>query len=204
MSLKNKLYDRIFVYAPAENISPAQFRGLKATFDDVDKVLLQIANSKESKSNLNDARAAVITEDIETLLSEVSSMRRAPSTGSPIRLCWLDEIRALYKRVDMARELGCNLNSSLKTRLTAEKALIMEDEAQAKVEVKRLELVQKAKVNEASQSVPKRPCQGLVGYDNWLSWSTEIRERLESVMTDVAKASIIYDSLKVAEDKEYL
>ena len=73
----------------------------------------------------------------------------------------------------------------------------MEDEA-------RLELVQKAKVNEASQSVPKRPCQGLVGYDNWLSWSTEIRERLESVMTDVAKASIIYDSLKVAEDKEYL
>ena len=110
MSLKNKLYDRIFVYAPAENISPAQFRGLKATFDDVDKVLLQIANSKESKSNLNDARAAVITEDIETLLSEVSSMRRAPSTGSPIRLCWLDEIRALYKRVDMARELGYNLN----------------------------------------------------------------------------------------------
>ena len=104
----------------------------------------------------------------------------------------------------MARELGCNLNSSLKTRLTAEKALIMEDEAQAKVEVKRLELVQKAKVNEASQSVPKRPCQGLVGYYNWLSWSTEIRERLESVMTDVAKASIIYDSLKVAEDKEYL
>ena len=43
-----------------------------------------------------------------------------------------------------------------------------------------------------------------MGYDNWLSWSTEIRERLESVMTDCAKASIIYDSLKVAEDKEYL
>ena len=104
----------------------------------------------------------------------------------------------------MARELGCTLDSTLKARLTAEKALIMEDEAQAKIEVKRLELVQKAKVNEASQSVPKRACQGLVGYDNWLSWSTEIRERLESVMTDCAKASIIYDSLKVAEDKEYL
>ena len=43
-----------------------------------------------------------------------------------------------------------------------------------------------------------------MGYDNWLSWSTEIRERLESVMTDCSKASIIYESLKVAEDKEYL
>ena len=136
------------------------------------------------------------------MLAEISSKRRAAGTGSPIRMCWLDEIRALYKRIDMARELGCTLDSSLKTRLTAEKALIMEDEAQAKVEVKRLELVQKAKVNEASQSVPKRACQGLVGYDNWLSWSTEIRERLESVMTDCAKGSIIYDSLKVAEDKE--
>ena len=131
------------------------------TFDDVDRVLLQIANSKESKTNLNEARAAVIVGDVETLLSEISSTRRAPGTGSPIRLCWLDEIRALYKRIDMARELGCTLDSSLKTRLTAEKALIMEDEAQAKVEAKRLELVQKAKVNEASQSVPKRGFGGL-------------------------------------------
>ena len=44
----------------------------------------------------------------------------------------------------MARELGCTLDPTLKARLTAEKALIMEDEAQAKIEVKRLELVQKA------------------------------------------------------------
>ena len=73
----------------------------------------------------------------------------------------------------------------------------MEDEAAAKIEIKKLELIQKAKVNEASQSVPKHACQGLVGYDNWLSWSTEIRERMESVMSDCAKASIIYDSLKV-------
>ena len=42
----------------------------------------------------------------------------------------------------------------------------MEDEAQAKVEVKRQELVQKDKVSEAFQTVLKRPCQGLVGYDN--------------------------------------
>ena len=113
-------------------------------------------------------------------------------------MCWLDEIRGLYKRIDMARELGCTLDMSLKTtRLSAEKALIMEDEAQAKVEVKRLELVQKAKVSKAIQSVPKCPCQGLVGYDNWLSWSTEIRERLESVMTDCAKASIIRQSKSV-------
>ena len=58
----------------------------------------------------------------------------------------------------MARGLGCTLYSTLKARLTAEKALIMEDEAQAKMEVKWLELVQKAKVNEASQSVPKCAC----------------------------------------------
>ena len=115
------------MFAPAENISPGQFRGLKVTFDDVDKVLLQIANSKESKTNLNEARAAVIVGDVETLLAEISSKRCAAGTGSPIRMCWLDEIRALYKRIDMARELGCNLDSTLKTRLTAEKALIMED-----------------------------------------------------------------------------
>ena len=203
-SLKNNQYDRCFVFAAPENISPAQFRGLKTTFDDVDRVLLQIANSRESKTNVNEARAAIIVEDVEALLAEISSKRRAVGTGSPLRMCWLDETRALYKRIDIARELGCVLDSNLKVRLTAEKALIMEDEATAKVEVKKLELIQKAKVHEASQSVPKRACQGLVGYDNWLSWSTEIRERLESVMTDCSKASIIYESLKVAEDKEYL
>ena len=125
--------------------------------------MLQIANSWESKTNVNEARAAVIVEDVEALLAEISSKRRAVGTGSPIRMCWLDETRALYKRIDMARELGCILDSTLKARLTAEKALIMEDEALAKVEIKRMELVQKAKVNEASQSVPKRACQGLVG-----------------------------------------
>ena len=71
MNLKNKLYDRIFVFAPAENISPGQFRGLKVTFDDVDKVLLQIANSKESKTNLNEARAAVIVGNVEALLAGI-------------------------------------------------------------------------------------------------------------------------------------
>ena len=76
-------------------------------------------------------------------------MRRAPSIGSSIRLCWLDEIRALFRRIDIARELGCILDMSLKSRLTADKSLIIEDEAQAKVEVKREELVQKAKVREA-------------------------------------------------------
>ena len=47
-SLKTNQYERCFVFASPDNISPAQFRGLKTTFDDVDRVLLQIANSKES------------------------------------------------------------------------------------------------------------------------------------------------------------
>merc|ERR1712002_1117497 len=80
----------------------------------------------------------------------------------------------------------------------------MEDENLAKLDQKKIELVQKAKVHEASQSVPKRAFQGLVGYDNWLSWSSEVRERLESVMTEASKASILYESLKVAEDREFL
>merc|ERR1712215_368928 len=49
-----------------------------------------------------------------------------------------------------------------------------------------------------------RAVQGLIGYDNWLSWSHEVRERLVSVMTESAKASILYESLKVCEDKEFL
>ena len=51
-SLKTNQYDRCFVFAAPENISPAQFRGLKTTFDDVDRVLLQIANSRESTTNV--------------------------------------------------------------------------------------------------------------------------------------------------------
>ena len=76
-NLKNNQYERIFVFAAAENISPVQFRGRKVTFDDVDRVLLQIANSKESNTNLNEARAAVIVGDVEALLAEISSKRRA-------------------------------------------------------------------------------------------------------------------------------
>merc|ERR1711888_399761 len=99
--------------------------------------------------------------------------------------------------------MGCQVDSSLKARLNAEKTKILEDKNTAKFDQKKIELVQKAKVHEASQSVPKRAVQGLLGYDNWLSWSTEIRECLESVMTEASKASIIYESLKVAKDQEF-
>merc|ERR1711867_388173 len=92
-------------------------------------------------------------------------------------------------------EFGCILDVSLKARLNQEKSLKLEDENLAKMELKNQELVQKARVHEASQSVPKRAVQGLVGYDNWLSWSQEVRERLVSVITESAKASILYDSL---------
>ena len=116
---------------------------------------VQISNSRESKTNVNEARALVIEGDVERLLLEISSYRRAPATGSPTRTCWLDEMKSLFKRIDFARENGCLLNSSLKARLNAEKALLMEDENLAKLDQKKIELVQKAKVQEASQSVPK-------------------------------------------------
>ena len=64
-SLKTNQFERCFVFAPPDNISPAQFRGLKTTFDDVDRVLVQIANFWESKVNVNEARAAIIQEDVE-------------------------------------------------------------------------------------------------------------------------------------------
>merc|ERR1711867_427773 len=101
-------------------------------------------------------------------------------------------------------EFGCILDVSLKSRLNQEKSLLLEDENLAKMELKNQELVQKARVHEASQSVPKRAVQGLIGYDNWLSWSQEVRERLVSVMTEPSKASILYDSLKVSEDRDFL
>ena len=94
-NLKQCLYDRCFVFSPPDNISPGMFRGLKATFDDCDRVLVQISNSKESKSNINEARAAVIEGDVDSLLLDISSNRRAPGTGSPIRMCWLDEMKSL-------------------------------------------------------------------------------------------------------------
>merc|ERR1711888_411661 len=100
--------------------------------------------------------------------------------------------------------MGCQVDASLKSRLNQEKSVLLEDENLAKMELENQELVQKARVHEASQSVPKRAVQGLAGYDNWLSWSTEIRELLESVMTEASKAAIIYESLKVAEDREFL
>ena len=162
-SLKSFPNDRCFVFASPDNISPAQFCGLKTTFDDCDRVLVQISNSKESKTNVNEARAAVIEGDVERLLLDISSNRRAPGAGSPVRMCWLDEMKSLFKRIDGAREMGCHLDPSLKVRLNAEKALIMEGENTAKFDQKKIELVQKAKVHEASQSVPKRAVQGLVG-----------------------------------------
>merc|ERR1712101_38439 len=97
-----------------------------------------------------------------------------PGIGSPQRLCWLDEIKSLHKRIDLAREAGCQLDATLKARLNQEKALLMEDENLAKMELKNQELVQKARGHEASQSVPKRAVKGLVGYFNWLSWSQEV------------------------------
>ena len=39
-SLKSNGFDRCFVFASPDNISPAQFRGLKGTFDDCDRVLV--------------------------------------------------------------------------------------------------------------------------------------------------------------------
>ena len=118
----------MFVFSSPDNISPALFPGLKSTFDDCDRVLVSISNSKESKSNVNEARALVIEGDVERLLLEISSYRRAPATGSPTHTCWLDEMKSLFKRIDFAQENGCMLNSSLKARLNAEKALLMEDE----------------------------------------------------------------------------
>ena len=202
--LKADQYDRIFVYHSPDSISPTMFRGLKSVFDDCDRVLAGISNARESKSNVCNARATVIKDDVEVLLCEISSKRRQPGVGSPQRLCWLDEIKSLQKRIDLAREFGCTLDVSLKSRLNQEKSLLLEDENVAKLELKNHELVNKARIHEASQSVPKRAVQGLTGYDNWLSWSHEVRERLVSVMTESAKASILYESLKVVEDKEFL
>ena len=153
--LKGGQFDRCFVFASADNISPALFRGLKSTFDDCDRVLVSIANSKESKANVCGARSAVIEGDVDILLLEISANRRLPGIGSPTRLCWLDEMKSLFKRIDQARETGCHLDPSLKARLNAEKAFLMEDENVAKMDQKKIELVQKAKVHEASQSVPK-------------------------------------------------
>ena len=76
-NLKNNLYDRCFVSSALENISPAQFRGLKSTFDDCERVLIQIANSRESKTNVNEARSAIIVADVEALVLEITSKRRA-------------------------------------------------------------------------------------------------------------------------------
>ena len=167
------------------------FRGLKTVFDDCDRVLASISNARESKANICSARSTVIKDDVETLLCEISSNRRVPGIGSPQRLCWLDEIKSLHKWIDLAREAGCLLDASLKSRLNQEKSLLLEDENLAKMELKNQELVQKSRVQEASHSVPKRAVQGLIGYDNWLSWSQEVRERLVSVMTESAKASIL-------------
>jgi len=202
--LKASMFDRLFVWHAADNISPTLFRGLKQTFDDCDRVLSSIANARESKTNICNARSTVIIDDVDTILADISSNRRLPGINSPQRLCWLDEIKSLQKRIDLAREAGCHLNAGLKARLNQEKSLLLEDENLAKMEVKNQELIQKARVHEASQSVPKRPVQPLTGYENWLSWSQEVRERLVSVMTESAKASILYDSLKVSEDRDFL
>ena len=50
----------------------------------------------------------------------------------------------------------------IQTRLTAEKTLVMEDENTAKLEVKRADLVEKAKVSQAVAAIPKRDTQGQV------------------------------------------
>merc|ERR1711888_196257 len=202
--LKHSQFDRIFVWCPADNISPTMFKGLKQTFDDCDRVLSSIANARESKINICNARSTVIMDDVNILLADISSNRRLPGINSSQRLCWLDEIKSLHKRIDLAREARCHLDAALKARLNQEKSLLLEDESLAKLELKNQELIQKARVHEASQSVPKRAVQPLTGYDNWLSWSQEVRERLVSVMTESAKSSILYDSLKVSEDRDFL
>ena len=117
--------------------------------------MASISNSKESKANICSARSTVIEGDVDILLLEISANRRVPGIGSPTRLCWLDEMKSLFKRIDQAREMGCHLDPSLKARLNAEKALLMEDENLAKMDQKKIELVQKARVHEASQSVPR-------------------------------------------------
>ena len=61
---------------------------------------------------------------MDSLQLDISSNRRAPGTRSPVRMCWLDEMKSLFKRIDGAREMGCYLDPSLKVRLNAEKVLI--------------------------------------------------------------------------------
>ena len=132
--LKGEQFDRCFVWASPDNISPGQFRGLKSVFDDCDRVLVAISNSKESKANVCSARSTVIEGDVDILLLEISAKRRVPGIGSPTRNCWLDEMKSLFKRIDQARETGCHLDPSLKARLNAEKALLMEDGNLAKMD----------------------------------------------------------------------
>ena len=92
-------------------------------------------HAKERKANICSARSTVIMDDVDILLSEISANRRVPGIGSPQRNCWLDEIKSLHKRIDQAREAGCHLDPSLKARLNQEKALLMEDENLAKMEL---------------------------------------------------------------------
>ena len=111
------------------------------------------------------------------------------------RVCIIEEINNLIRRIDHARENNVDISSSNKERLGLHKSELLEDQRKEELENRKLESLEKARINESIKSAPPVSLQQLKGFSNWLSYISQAKDVLTNISNENTKTSIIYKSL---------
>ena len=127
-------------------------------------MLNDVTRTKESNEDRNEKVKSVIMTDIEQLINLI--VTRKPSMRHGERVCIIEEINNLIRRIDHARKNGLDINSSNKERLGLHKSELLEDQRKEELENRKLESLEKARINESIKSALPVILQQLKGFSN--------------------------------------
>ena len=202
LSVENQNYMMLLVYRNERDIIADNIDGISNVYENITRALSDVTNTKESSGDKNQRTLDVILTDINALVDKMANERTTMRHGE--RQCLIEESNNILRRIDNAREMGVSIDISHKDRVTIMKSNLLGDQRQEEIENKKLESIEKARINESIKSAPPVNLQPLKGFQNWLSYYAQAKEVLSNISNEQTKATIVYRSLTSKEDKEHL
>ena len=101
----------------------------------------------------------------------------------------------MIRRVNFAREAGCDVPDSVRAGLITHRTHLMEDKATAEAKQRIEEAAAKAVAQEKAHSAPKMVMMKLAGHNDWVSWFHQAKELVNGITSKISKVQLIYNSL---------
>ena len=198
-------YRNLICTNEAEHLIPENIAGLSAVYVDIVNTLTKVGSAGESQGAKNDKKAKIIITEVESIVEKVMKATSSDKiTTSAARKCLIDEINNIMGKIDMLRLEEVAIDLSHKDRLNLHKTKLLEEQDIAEKEQRKVEALEKTRVQESIKAAPVTKLQKLKGFVNYLSWYRQAKVNLENIQQDTTRCSIVYNSLEDREDRNHL